>query len=791
MKTIKLPGLFLSIAWCFVAFSLAACGGGSNKTNSDNGGQVAAVNPLPDRIALNMDTNWLYSKQNLLNGEMANLDDSGFEQVSVPHANTILDRHLNIDVNDYRFISWYRRHFVLDAQYTGARVFIEFEGVATVADVYVNGQFVKQHKGAYTSFTYDITDFIKTNGQDNVLAVKVDSTRRPDVPPEGGSVDYALFGGIVRDVNMIITNPVYLADTFITTPDVNIQQAKVNTSSQITNTTSTTQSINLETQVRNADGEIIATGSAAVSVPARTTVPVTYNTDLIANPHLWDIDDPYLYSTQVSLKVNGKLVDSKTLATGFRFFEFTQEGFYLNGRKLKLIGLNRHEQWPWIGRAIPNRLQARDADNLKYELGNNIVRLSHYPQDPAFIKRADEIGLMLIEELPGWQHIGDLAWQELAKFNLKEMILRDRNHPSIISWGVRINESWDSHNFYTATNAIAQELDPTRPTHGVRTNENPDGEYLENGFYGYNDYNCWDGSTYIKSPRDVPWLITETNCFWRTVLPNSSDSEWVTHMKEFARIHEAVNINPNILGSIGWSYVDYNTEVDYNNTNKVFYSGVYDLFRMPRFSAAFYGSQKDPAIYGAMVKIASFWTQNSPTNVTIASNAEEVELFINDQSLGREPPVIYPGLNYPLFEFSVPFQAGILKAVAYINGQQVASDTVNTPGIAVALELAPDFTSVQADGSDLTSVTVRAVDANGNWVPYAANSVSFEVTGAGRFIGENPINLENGRASLFVQSKFKQTGAINIKAMASGLSDAQSQIEAVAFTQATVPVPAN
>jgi len=745
---------------------------------------------VSDRIRLNMNTHWLYSPSDMENGQVIDLDEhNNFMPVSVPHANTVLTEHLDIDVNDYRFVSWYRRHFSLNPEYSGSRIFVEFQGVATVADVYVNGAHVTQHKGAYTGFTVDISEHVKFGKADNVIAVRVDSTRRPDIPPEGDKVDYALFGGIIRDVNMVITNPVYATDTFITTPEISETSALVSTQATVANKTGKVKKITVETEVRNASGKPVASGKGELIIAAGAAEAISYNTSPVATPHLWDIDAPYLYSTTVTVRENGKVVDTRTIPTGFRTFEFTKEGFYLNGRSVELFGLNRHEQWPWIGRAVPNRLQVHDADILKHELGLNIVRLSHYPQDPEFIQRADEIGLLLLEELPGWQHIGDKNWQELAKQNLKEMILRDRNHPSIISWGVRINESNDSSEFYADTNAIARSLDPTRPTHGVRTNENHDGEYQENGFFGYNDYNCWDGSTDVKKPRDMPWLITEMNCEWKTVLPNSTDTNWVSHMKEFARIHEAAVKNPNILGSIGWSYVDYNTEVDYNDTHNNFYSGAYDLFRLPRFSASFYKSQRDPAIYGPMVAIASFWTASSPTKVTIASNTEEVELFLNDVSVGIRKPNVYTRLNHPLFEFPVKFAPGELRAEGRINGKVVAVDKVSTPGEATGLTLIPDSSELFADGSDLTSVKVRAVDSSGNWVPYATPKVTFSVSGAGRIVSENPLVLENGRASLIIQSKPGETGEISLSAGADNLQNGSGKIRVIAANIAMVPVP--
>lgn len=761
--------------WAILSFTLFIFAGNVN-ANGD------------DRVTLNMNTDWLYLPADVSNGQISDLDERNFTQVSVPHANKILDKHLNINVNDFRFVSWYRRHFSLDSKYSGNRIFVEFQGVATVADVYVNGKHITQHKGAYTGFNVDITDYVKFGDADNLLAVKVDSTRRPDIPPEGDRVDYALFGGIVRDVKMVITNPVYIADIFITTPQISKKEALINSKMLISNQTNEEKKITVETIIKDATDKTVARGSKNLTVESGKSEEISTDTSRISVPRLWDIDDPYLYSATVNIKDGKNLVDSMTIPIGIRSFEFTKNGFFLNGRAVELFGLNRHEQFPWIGRAAPNRLQKRDAEILKFELGCNIVRLSHYPQDPEFIKRADEIGLMLLEELPGWQHIGDDAWKEIAKENLREMILRDRNHPSIISWGVRINESNDSTDFYAETNKIAMSLDPTRPTHGVRTNENHDGEYQENGFFGFNDYNCWDGTTKVKKPRDMPWLITETNCKWKTVLPNSSDANWVEHMKEFARIHEVAMQNERILGTIGWSYVDYNTEVDYNNTNKNFYSGVYDIFRLPRFSAAFYKSQRNPKIYGAMVKIASFWTPDSPKTVTIGGNTEEIELFLNGKSLGIYKPNLYNDLNYPLFEIPVEFQPGELRAEGRINGRVVATDKVNTPGEAVKIEVIPDSNSLIADGSDLTGVTIRAVDSKGNWVPYAAPNVKFTINGAGHLLGENPLTLENGRASIYVQSIQGKRGTVSFSADADGLQKGVAKVSVTKMTAFTVPV---
>ena len=360
-----------------------------------------------DREVLNFDTEWLYSSVDYENGASVDLDDSGFEQVSVPHANTILQEHKGEDfekeIASYRFVSWYRRHFTLPKEYAGRNIMVEFEGVATVAQVYLNGELLAEHDGAYTGFTVDISDYVYTDGRDNVLAVRVDSEKQTQIPPEGGNVDYCVFGGIVRDVSMTITDPVFVERTFVTTPGLEEGNGVVNTQVDIKNTLTQDKTYTIETAVKDADGKVVKTASVKEKLAAGEETTVTVETDKITEPHLWDVDDPYLYTLVTTIKDGNTVIDTYDTSFGMRYFEFKSEAddrsFYLNGQKLEIIGINRHEQWPWIRRAVPDKLQEQDADLIKAN-GINAVRCSHYPQDPAFMNRCDEIGLLVFTEPP-------------------------------------------------------------------------------------------------------------------------------------------------------------------------------------------------------------------------------------------------------------------------------------------------------------------------------------------------------------------------------------------------------
>lgn len=708
---------------------------------------------------LTMNTGWLYSPNDYENGESVNLNEKDFEQVTIPHANKILEKHIGDDfleqIDSYRFISWYRRHFTLDETYAGKSVYINFEGVATVADVYVNGEYVGTHKGAYNSFTFDITDFLKTDGSDNVIAVKVDSTKHSDIPPEGGRVDYCLFGGIVRDVNLIVKEKLHIDNIFITTPNLKNGDSSANIEVDILNGSKSATQVKATATVKDAEGKVVAIGEGSLASGAGSQEVLTLKTSQVENVTLWDTENPYLYTVEVELRADGKILDKVTERLGFRYFEFintdSSSAFYLNGEKTLINGINRHEQWPWIGRAVNNKYQAADADLIK-ATGFNAVRCSHYPQDPSFLDRCDEIGLLVFEEAPGWQHIGNEEWQNLHKTNIKDMIMLDRNHTSIISWGVRINESGNNHELYEETNKIAHELDSTRPTHGVRSPWTPEVEYQE-------DILCINYK-YPDIPVATPYMVTEYAEDWGgDGLPGFTTDQSENFINSFAWPLEYLYSNEFCSGGFAWSMFDYDTENE-TATQHVFASGVYDLYRYPKPVAYFYKSQKDPADE-TVLYIANYWADEGKQDVWVLSNCDEVELFVNGKSVGRTKPNHYTKLPHPIFRFNhIDYEEGTLKAVGYIDGKKVETATVKTPENAKEIRLTPDYDTIIADGADFTSVTVELIDKNGTVLPYASDEVTITVEGAGKFIGEKTVALEGGHIAFFVQSEYLKTGEI-------------------------------
>ncbi|CAN7390538.1 hypothetical protein LJR153_002435 [Paenibacillus sp. LjRoot153] len=437
------------------------------------------------RQIFNFNTEWQFCAQDDPQSKHKNYKDDHFQEVHLPHTNKLVPHHY-FSETDYQFVSWYRRHFEVPADWSGSSLLVEFDGVMSVAEVYVNGVFVGEHQGGYTSFSIEISEWVVV-GESNVIAVRVDSTRRPDIPPEGRLVDYMLFGGIYRNVRLIVTSAVYIEWAKYEWRDVTSQEASMEGTFRIRNRGEATTFI-LNTSLINCEGKVVeqVTTSIIAEVGESEVRQVTLH---VKNPHLWNIDDPYLYVLRTALyDIGVERVKSDDLSTrvGIRSAEFRKDGrFYLNGNPFKLRGLNRHQMFPYLGGAMCERGQRKDADILKEELGLNFVRSSHYPADPSLLDRCDEIGLLVFEELPGWQYIGDAQWKNKALVQLEEMIVRDRNHPSIFLWGVRINESQDDTEFYLRTNALARKLDPSRATGGVRAIHSS--EFLED-VITYNDF---------------------------------------------------------------------------------------------------------------------------------------------------------------------------------------------------------------------------------------------------------------------------------------------------------------
>ncbi len=555
--------------------------------------------------------------------------------VRLPHTVKLLPFN-DFSEQAYQMVSGYLRFLVPPESWRGQRVRVVFEGAAHQARVYLNGQLLAQHACGYTAFTVDLTDHLHWQGANN-LTVELDSRENLDVPPFGNVIDYLTYGGLYREVFLEVGGPALIEDLCV--------RADMDGSVQCLPDCRNAEGLTLRLAVCNESGEELVcreTGAEESEILLQ-----------LEHPELWDCEHPALYRLKAALKQGEKTVDERTVRFGFRRVEFRPDGFYLNEKRVQLRGLDRHQSWPYMGYAAPARAQRLDADILKYELGCNAVRTSHYPQSHHFINRCDEIGLLVFTEIPGWQHIGGESWKAQALENTREMVLQWRNHPSIFLWGVRINESADDDELYRKTNEIAHQLDPTRPTGGVRNF--PHSHLLED-VYTYNDFSH-HGPNRGCAPRKVitreggkGYLISEYNGHMFPTKAYDCEEKRLEHALRHARVVSDAASQPGIGGSFGWCMFDYNTHRDFGSGDRICYHGVMDMFRNPKLAAAVYASQQEMT---SVLEISSSMDigehpAGALGTVAVFTNADQIRLYRNDLLVGSfSPSADYAGLAHP------------------------------------------------------------------------------------------------------------------------------------------------
>ena len=765
---------------------------------------------MQKNIPINFD--WKYSPSFLPEMTETDYDDAGFVSVDIPHCNKELPFNY-FDERDYQFVSCYRKSFSLEHEDLACnrRVFLRFEGAANYAVVYVNGKEAGSHKGAYTPFSFDITKLVSEG--ENKLSVMLDSTERSEIPPFGKVVDYLVYGGIYREVSLVITEDVFIEDVFIRTPDPLAEKKTISADISLNKTWQGT--------LRAAFCDIDGNELKAQEFDFRgKTVNLRWN---VGEAQLWDIDHPALYQLKITL--NG---DDRYYRFGFRQARFTKGGFYLNGRHIKLIGLNRHQSYPYVGNAMPASAQIADADELKYRLGCNFVRTAHYPDSTHFIDRCDEIGLIVFTEMPSWQFLGDGEWRENCLDNIRSMVIRDRNHPSIVMWGVRVNEGADCDEFYTQTNALARSLDPTRQTGGVR---NIPRSHLLEDVYTYNDFSH-SGSfvsllpPFIVAGAKAPYLVTEHNGH---MYPTKSfDNEPVRreHALRHLRVQNRSFGCDRISGATGWCFADYNTHKDFGSGDRICYHGVTDMFRVPKLAAYVYASQQND--FDVMETSSSMDIGDHPGGIQgpvyIFTNCDYVKVYKNGElksvaypnfkkfpNLPHPPicPADYIGDSLEKDEHLDPKAAKLLKDALIAAGQYgfimppqnyfkaVASLIVGKLSFNDAYDIVTKYfanwgneqieykfegyrdgrlvktiirtavssvhysakadkdTLVEKDTYDVTRIELLALDQNDNRLPYCNDTATVKVTGAAELIGPANFALIGGDRAFWIRTKGK------------------------------------
>lgn len=552
------------------------------------------------------------------------LDELVLEKVRIPH--TVKELTFNYcNELDYQMVSGYVYEFEAPVSWKDKSVCVTFLAAGHEAEVYLNGEVLGKHSSGYTAFSFDLGKSLRY-GEVNRLVVKLDSRENLNIPPFGHVIDYMTYGGIYRDVYFDIREKSHLSDVYIV--------ASMNKKMTLEISGVDCDECELEVVVCDSEKNIVASLSS----------PFTKCLELeVVDAKLWGIDSPNLYAVNVKLIKNNQVIDEVVERTGFRDVEFKEDGFYLNKKKVKIRGLNRHQSYPYVGYAMPKRAQILDADILKYELGCNAVRTSHYPQSHDFIGRCDEIGLLVFTEIPGWQHIGDEEWKQQAIKNTEEMVLQYRNHPSIFIWGVRINESLDDDALYQKTNELAHSLDKTRPTGGVRYIKK---SHLLEDVYTYNDFfhngpnaGC-EPKKNITPDMSKGYLVTENNGHMFPTKVYDWEKKRLEHALRHARVMNDVHSYEDIAGHFNWCMFDYNTHRDFGSGDRICYHGVLDMFRNPKLAASVFAAEgcETPVLEVSSSMDIGEHPAGYRGEVYAFTNADFIELYKNDEYVGSFKP---------------------------------------------------------------------------------------------------------------------------------------------------------
>lgn len=771
------------------------------------------------RVVLNMNTGWAFHRGEVESGGQPGLDDSGWIAAIIPHIMQLEKKHCGGDII-YDGVGWYRRTFRVPSQYKDKQIKISFEGVMNACEVYLNGQKISAHRGGYVGFVTDITTRINWD-RDNLLAVRVSAEYDPLTPPgkPQAGMDFYYYSGIYRDVEMVISDPLHITHAleeeevagggiFVTYPVVGKEKAVTHVKAHVRNEGKRKRKAQLRTQLIDKSGKIVACQLTPFRLSAGEAIHLEQNLEIV-HPSLWHPYDPNLYTLQNEIVENGKVVDCHTESIGIRTIAYTRDGgFYINGESLYLRGANRHQAFAHIGDAAANSMQERDVIDLKRG-GCNAVRAAHYPQDPAFLAACDKYGLLVVECIPGWQYFKNDSTFISRLYEVgKQMIRRDRNHPSVILWETALNESR-----YPAE--IARNL------YAIAHTEYPgDQMYTAGDYFGHADrVDCFDvfykqvsrfpkdGDVMSNYPEDQiavkPLFCRE----WgdgvgekpRVSLMENEEEQLKQCRGRFLQLNGhgyfdwcMLDANPRMGGHFLWSYNDYARGAE----QETMFCGIVDINRYPKFSYYMMQSMRDkeisqPGLYdGSMVFIASQNTASryvsSVNEITVFSNCDEVRLFRNHHLIGKqmrkERTPLYRSIvekgGSPCYVFNAgTYEAGELVAEGIVDGKVVATHSVRTPEQPRQVKIWLKEENIQpvADGSDMIPVYFKVCDSNGTLVNTSDVRIHISVSGEGSLIGDgierigiNPQLVEGGVGYALIRTTCRP-GKIHISVTADGL----------------------
>lgn len=780
------------------------------------------------REVLNFNANWAFYRGEIQHAEAVDFNDREWYFASVPHVLRLEKKH-NGGNQVYQGVGWYRKYFNVPASFKNKRLTICFDGVQMNCEVFLNGEKIYAHSGGYMGFVVDVTNRIIFD-RDNVLAVRVTNVNDPQTPPGRNQekLDFNYYGGIYRDIKLVVTNKLYISDPleaekvaggglFVTYPKVSKQQAEVNVKTHLVNEFSGQKQVKLVTIIKDKSNRVVA---RSITEDTLQNQKEFVQTLAVKNPSLWHPDHPYLYHLVSQVYSDNKLMDEKTTSIGIRTISFKSpsgkaDGFYINGEKLYLRGANRHQCYQTIGDAACNSMQYRDALQIKRG-GFNSVRAAHYPQSPAFLNACDELGLLVIECEPGWQYFSkDSVFIYRTFRDIREMIRRDRNRPSVFLWETSLNESPTPAAWAKQAVAIAHE---EMPNDQMFTSD----DFFANGKNFYDV--CYkvineDGSdpmpqmpfitrewgdTWIADPAQENGLrasrvYTEKGLINQCILRQNALNGTPLESEGGYWDHARLDANERIAGYFLWSFND----VTRGSDSVTAYCGVVDIDRYEKFGYYQLKAMENARnpVYGPMVFIASF--NNRPeidSSVIVFSNCDKVRFYRNNHFIKEitrsgnsvTAPFVAAKGGSPYFKFDMKtYEAGELKAEGYLDGKLVAVHSIATPGAPDHLEIEVDNHSVKpvGDGIDMIPFHFKVCDRNGvlvsNKKALESYTIRLNVSGAGSLIGsgiaraEAEIQHTEGGIGYGIIRTGDHPGKITISATADALRSAQKTITTI------------
>lgn len=717
-------------------------------------------------------------------------DGSAEETVNLPHTVKLTPANSS-GCRNFQGICRYSKQIYIPEEYNAKKLFLRFEGAMGTAVLYINGKEANMHFCGYTPFVTDITDLVNY-GEDNELYITLDNSDDPLIPPgkPQRDLDFSYDGGLYRNVTLTVCEPLYVTDPilanekagggiFVSYRNVSKKNADIRIKAQIKNEFAENKEYTAQFSIISPDGDIL--GKSIVESSLSSGGSEYLETVIsIGNPKLWFPESPFIYSLQVALLLNGKVAYSDKTDIGIRDFKFTlNDGVIFNGKSRRFNGANYHQTWPYIGNGVPINLLERDLIKLKRAGFDNIR--SHYPFSTEFVGLCNKIGFTLIVSNPGWQFCQPGIFLERAIQNMRDIVRWQRNNPCILIWEPILNESEMSYEVQKAFHDVVHEEYPFSPCYtasdygptDIAYNEY-DPSMLGKGMEKYGLIEQKDTTPrpmWVREYGDNPDDFYNQNAVWRS--PRGwgdfpmveSVSRMIHKFDTFKKGNnqyiDVVN-NKRICGYGIWPAISYNRGYHINPC----WGGHLDLFRLPKFSYYFMQSQQDREKAGDVLYIASWWTEISPADVTVFSNAQKVRLYVDDTLVGEQSPDDIK-VNHPPFTFKnvkrkyKSRERSALCAEALVNGAVVAEHSVKAPGIATHLKLEADFEGVElkADGSDIVAVRCYMLDCEENIVPIICDNhpIKFTVEGEGSIIGDseigaNPICAEAGIATILVKS---------------------------------------